>query len=149
MNTKLTARCIREAKACLADFRIADETFINDETAPVPNYMEWAARLANRLHDLLFDFDSLRAVVDDLAATLAVARDALLDDPQPARLDPDDLGTVLDALTTAAEHKRELADYCADCTGMPNSPLCLACTDRLADADRFDALADRLTGNGQ
>jgi hypothetical protein len=68
------------------------------------------------------------------------------DEPGGAYLTPDDLSIVLGAVDVAADCKRERADYCGECTGQPDSPLCADCEARLQDADAYNAVADRLRG---
>lgn len=57
-----------------------------------------------------------------------------------------DRRTVLAALDVAADAKRDAAERCADCDGEPDGGLCGTCEGRLAQADEFDALAERIGG---
>jgi hypothetical protein len=56
-----------------------------------------------------------------------------------------DLGTILDALIVAADHKRGIAAYCADCD-QADSDLCPDCDTRLDGAGQSGELAERLGG---
>ena len=51
-HPELAARRLAEAKAVLAGFRREDADFIADGT-PMPNYSQWACRLATQLSDLI------------------------------------------------------------------------------------------------
>ena len=52
--------------------------------------------------------------------------------------------TVLDALSVAAEHKKDLAANCGDCGGYDRA--CPTCESRLGTAAAYDALAGKLAG---
>ena len=65
--------------------------------------------------------------------------------PQPASQDaglipPGDAWTLLAALDIAADHQRDRAELCADCTGQT----CPTCESRLQDAQAYDHLSAQL-----
>jgi hypothetical protein len=134
------------------------------DNVPEPDWRSWAWHLAAQLRTLLL-------VTGEQAATLEVARDALLDEPQPtpgngrvtrinplpgshvrvdgvAEIVPEDVATLLDALEVAADYKRDRAETCPDCDGAPaGSPdICGTCESRLHLAGLYDQLAERLGG---
>jgi hypothetical protein len=61
-----------------------------------------------------------------------------------AALTPGQIRTVLSALDVAADAKRDAADVCPDCDTRPDGALCGTCEWRLAVADEYDALAEKL-----
>ena len=52
-----------------------------------------------------------------------------------------DLSTIIAALDDAAEHKRDRAETCADCTDQS----CTTCQSRLQAAQAYDQLAEQMT----
>jgi hypothetical protein len=61
-----------------------------------------------------------------------------------AVLTPEQIRTVLSALDVAADAKRDAADVCPDCDARPDGALCGTCEWRLAVADEYDALAEKV-----
>jgi hypothetical protein len=121
------------AAALVADFRA--EAARHPLTRPPDG--SWALRLALAV-------DQLLEVTDDQAADVELLRAAVLAGNYD--LSDDDVRTVLDALDVAADHKRDLAANCPDCDGDPagTADLCGTCEHRLAVADEYDALAERI-----
>jgi hypothetical protein len=105
----------RTAAAVLADYQVALAS------APVsrPPGREWMLRLAGALGELL----------DALGPAVVFGRDQAV--------------LVLSALEDASDGIRERAAYCPACAAHP-ADLCDECSDRLADAEVYDALAAQL-----
>jgi len=60
----------------------------------------------------------------------------------------DELRTVLDALKVAADHKRDMADWCG-CAATAGADICATCSWRLSLAEAYDELAEKLEGDRQ
>jgi len=75
-------------------------------------------------------------------ATCAVIAGLITRAAAPALI-PADMRGVLDALDVAADHKRDLAANCPDCSVHP-AELCGTCGWRLERADEYDRLTAKL-----
>jgi hypothetical protein len=122
----------------LAEIRAVLARVLDDEFADRQYALEQIEEIANRRPELTPRIDG------SIPATAV-----LLDGS--AVLSPDDLRTVLDALSVAADDKRDRAENCTDCDGAPagSADICGTCEWRLRLADEYDTLAAKLTGDRQ